>query len=180
MKSYLKYDDTQVFKYDNLILAVIYTIGHILIAITCNRIITGASFDAAAVDAFIEPIINGFWFYFLLVFLKSLLIKKIDNSNFKFLSPNQIGIYLAVIYTLGHIFIAMICNRLLTGAPLNLAALDAIIEPIVNGFWFYLLFEVFSIIKVKRSAAGKSSKNPTPSSYSSSKFSPINNKKTLD
>ena len=29
-----------------------------------------------AVDAFIEPIINGFWFYFLLVFLKSLLIKK--------------------------------------------------------------------------------------------------------
>ena len=83
MKSYLKYDDTQVFKYDNLILAVIYTIGHILIAITCNRIITGASFDAAAVDAFIEPIINGFWFYFLLVFLKSLLIKKMDNSNFK-------------------------------------------------------------------------------------------------
>ena len=74
----------------------------------------------------------------------------------------------------------MICNRLLTGAPLNLAALDAIIEPIVNGFWFYLLFEVFSIIKVKTRAAGISSKNATPSSYSSSKFSPINNKKTLD
>ena len=46
MKNYLKYDDTQVFKYDNLVLAVVYTIGHILIAMTCNRIITGASCDA--------------------------------------------------------------------------------------------------------------------------------------
>ena len=65
MKNYLKYDDTQVFKYDSLVLAVVYTIGHILIAMTCNRIITGASFDVAALDAFIEPIINGFWFYLL-------------------------------------------------------------------------------------------------------------------
>ena len=65
MKNYLKYDDVKVFKYDNLILAVIYTIGHILIAMTCNRIITGASLDMAAADAFIEPIINGFWFYLL-------------------------------------------------------------------------------------------------------------------
>ena len=70
MKDYLKYDDTQVFKYDNVVLAVIYTIGHILIAMTCNRIITGASLDMAAADAFIEPIINGFWFYFLHQFFK--------------------------------------------------------------------------------------------------------------
>ena len=48
MKNYLKYDDTQVFKYDNLVLAVIYTIGHILIAITCNRIITGATLDTVS------------------------------------------------------------------------------------------------------------------------------------
>ncbi len=58
MKNYLKYDDVKVFKYDNLVLAVIYTIGHILIAMTCNRIITGASLDMAAPDAFIEPIID--------------------------------------------------------------------------------------------------------------------------
>ena len=74
MKNYLKYDDVKVFKYDNLVLAVIYTIGHILIAMTCNRIITGATLDMAAADAFIEPIINGFWFYFLLVVLKLSLI----------------------------------------------------------------------------------------------------------
>ena len=77
MKNYLKYDDVKVFKYDNLVLAVIYTIGHILIAMTCNRIITGATLDMAAADAFIEPIINGFWFYFLLVFLKRIIIEKI-------------------------------------------------------------------------------------------------------
>ena len=64
MKNLLKYDDVKVFKYDNVILALIYTIGHIFIAMTCNRIITGASLNMAAADAFIEPIINGFWFYF--------------------------------------------------------------------------------------------------------------------
>ena len=58
MRKFLQYDDTQVIKYDSLILAVIYTIGHILIAMTCNRIITGATLDMAAADAFIEPIIN--------------------------------------------------------------------------------------------------------------------------
>ena len=56
-------------------------------------------------------------------------------------------LYLAIIYTIGHILIAMTCNRLLTGAPLNLAAIDALVEPIINGFWFYLLFEVLNIYK---------------------------------
>ena len=65
MKDYLKYDDVKVFKYENIYLTIIYTIGHIAVAITCNRIITGASMDMAAVDAFVEPIINGFWFYVL-------------------------------------------------------------------------------------------------------------------
>ena len=99
MKDYLKYDDTQIFKYDNLILASIYTVGHILIAMTCNRIITGASFDVAAADAFIEPIINGFWFYFLLVFLKKIIIQKIDSYNIGFLNSSSIGIYLAVMHS---------------------------------------------------------------------------------
>ena len=46
-------------------LAVIYTIGHILIAITIASFVFNASLNLAALDAFIEPIINGFWFYFL-------------------------------------------------------------------------------------------------------------------
>ena len=145
MRKFLQYDDTQVIKYDSLILAVIYTIGHILIAMTCNRIITGATLDMAAADAFIEPIINGFWFYFLLVYLKNFVEKQISKKTITFISNAKLGIYLSVIYTFGHILIAMTCNRLLTGAPLNLAAIDAIIEPLINGFWFYLLFEVFNL-----------------------------------
>ena len=150
MKEYLKYDDIKVFKYENLYLAIIYTIGHILIAMTCNRIITGASLDMAAADAFVEPIINGFWFYFLLVYLKKIFVKKIESNDLKFINLNQIGFLLAFIYTVGHILIAMTCNRLLTGAPLNLAAIDAFVEPIINGFWFYLLFEIVNKFKAKK------------------------------
>ena len=47
----------------SLMLAVVYTIGHIIIAITCVTLITGASIELAAIDALVEPIINGFWFY---------------------------------------------------------------------------------------------------------------------
>lgn len=46
-------------------LVIIYTIGHIIIAMICNKLITGARFDLAAADAIIEPMINGVWFYFL-------------------------------------------------------------------------------------------------------------------
>ena len=50
----------------------------------------------------------------------------------------------AIIYTIGHIIIAMTCNRLITGAELNLAAIDAVIEPIINGGWFYLLDKIYT------------------------------------
>lgn len=55
----------KLMKGNSIILAVIYTVGHIIIAMTCNRIITGAALDLAAIDAIIEPCINGIWFYIL-------------------------------------------------------------------------------------------------------------------
>ena len=150
MKDYLRYDDVKIFKYENFYLTAIYTIGHIFVAMTCNRIITGASLDMAATDAFVEPIINGFWFYFLLVYLKKIFVNKIQSSKLTFVDTYQIGFLLAFFYTIGHILIAMTCNRLLTGAPLNLAAIDAFVEPIVNGLWFYILFEIFYKYKSKK------------------------------
>ena len=45
--------------------AVVYTIGHVIIAMICNTIITGAAWEVAMVDAVIEPCINGVWYYFL-------------------------------------------------------------------------------------------------------------------
>ena len=50
---------------------------------------------------------------------------------------------LAAIYTIGHIFIAMICTYLITGATLELAATNAIVEPCVNGVWFYILHRAY-------------------------------------
>jgi uncharacterized membrane protein len=44
---------------------VVYTVGHIVIAMTCNRIITGADWALAGADAIIEPLINGGWYYML-------------------------------------------------------------------------------------------------------------------
>ena len=44
-----------------------------------------------------------------------------------------------IIYTIGHIIIAMTSNRLITGADWRLAGLDAIIEPLINGGWYYML-----------------------------------------
>ena len=50
---------------------------------------------------------------------------------------------LAAIYTVGHIFIAMVCTYLITGATLELAATNAIVEPCVNGVWFYILHRAY-------------------------------------
>ena len=38
----------------SLSLAIIYTIGHIIIAIICVSLITGASLELAAIDALVE------------------------------------------------------------------------------------------------------------------------------
>ena len=54
------------------------------------------------------------------------------------------SIVLATVYTVGHIAIAMTCNYLITGAALELAAVDAIVEPVINGFWFYILHKSWS------------------------------------
>tara|TARA_B100001057_G_scaffold474132_1_gene539325 strand:- start:519 stop:962 length:444 start_codon:yes stop_codon:yes gene_type:complete len=108
-------------------LAVVYTIGHIFIAIACASYIFNAPLNLAAVDAFIEPIINGFWFYLLHQYFKN----KLSN------------IVITVIYTIGHICVATLCAALIFNAPLNLAAIDAFVEPIINSFWFYALHSIW-------------------------------------
>ena len=51
--------------HSSISLAVIYTFGHILIAILTVKFMTDASwFDAGSV-ALVEPCINGVWFYIL-------------------------------------------------------------------------------------------------------------------
>jgi uncharacterized membrane protein len=57
------------------------------------------------------------------------------------------SVMLAVIYTIGHIVIAMVCNNFITGASFELAAVDAIVEPMINGVWFYILHKLYKQFK---------------------------------
>ena len=62
-------------KGDSLILALIYTAGHILIAMTVVSVMTGASLWEAGLVALIEPAINGVWFYVLHLIWKKKFLK---------------------------------------------------------------------------------------------------------
>lgn len=57
---------------------------------------------------------------------------------------------LVVIYTIGHIIIAMICIKTITGASMDLAAIDAVVEPMINGVWFYALHKTYSKIIARK------------------------------
>jgi len=61
------------------------------------------------------------------------------------------SLLLTLIYTLGHFIIAVACVYFITGAPLELATIDAIVEPLLNAIWLYTLHKVFFRKKLKRS-----------------------------
>ena len=50
---------------DSILLAVIFFIGHVLIAMTVVYLITGSSIWEAGLVALVEPAINSVWFYVL-------------------------------------------------------------------------------------------------------------------
>tara|TARA_X000000950_G_C13431614_1_gene464292 strand:- start:291 stop:530 length:240 start_codon:yes stop_codon:yes gene_type:complete len=54
---------------------------------------------------------------------------------------------LAIVYTVGHIIVAAIVAYIITGTSIKLAALDAIVEPIINGIWFYVLHSAYKKYK---------------------------------
>ena len=54
-----------IFKNNSFTLALIYTLGHIIISMAVVSIMTGASLWEAGTVALIEPAINGVWFYVL-------------------------------------------------------------------------------------------------------------------
>tara|TARA_Y100000287_G_scaffold54874_1_gene43118 strand:+ start:102 stop:359 length:258 start_codon:yes stop_codon:yes gene_type:complete len=62
---------------------------------------------------------------------------------------------LALIYTLGHIVIAMSVVSVMTGASLWEAGAVALIEPSINGVWFYVLHKIWR----------KYSKNPKAKAF---------------
>ena len=63
--------------------------------------------------------------------------KGIQGAFMKILTGSSLT--LALIYTLGHVCIAMTVVTLLTGANLWEAGTVALVEPAINGVWFYVL-----------------------------------------
>ena len=66
------------------------------------------------------------------------------------LTKSALGIFtqnslaLALTYTIGHVIIAMNVVYWLTGASLWEAGAVALIEPAINGFWFYILHKLWT------------------------------------
>ena len=69
----------------------------------------------------------------------------IQGAIKKLISGSCLG--LAIIYTLGHIVIAMTVVSLMTGASLWEAGAVALIEPSINGVWFYVLHSAWKRYK---------------------------------
>ena len=62
--------------YSSISLALIFFIGHMIIAMTVVSIITGASIWEAGAVAVVEPAINSVWFYVLHRVYKKVTSKK--------------------------------------------------------------------------------------------------------
>ena len=69
----------------------------------------------------------------------------IQGAIKKLVTGSSVG--LAVTYTLGHIVIAMTVVSLMTGASLWEAGAVALIEPSINGVWFYILHRIYKKVK---------------------------------
>ena len=69
----------------------------------------------------------------------------IQGALKKLVAGSSVG--LALIYTLGHVVIAMTVVSLMTGASLFEAGAVALIEPSINGVWFYVLHKTYKKIK---------------------------------
>ena len=69
----------------------------------------------------------------------------IQGAIKKLLTTSSVG--LALIYTVGHVIIAMTVVSVMTGASLWEAGAVALIEPSINGIWFYVLHKTYKKIK---------------------------------
>ena len=69
----------------------------------------------------------------------------IQGAFKKLVAGSSVG--LAITYTLGHIVIAMTVVSLMTGASLWEAGAVALVEPSINGVWFYILHRTYKKVK---------------------------------
>ena len=63
----------------------------------------------------------------------------IINSSKRIFKNNQGSILRTIVYTIGHFAIAIICLMLISDVSFWIALTDAIIEPLANSVWYFIL-----------------------------------------
>ena len=63
----------------------------------------------------------------------------IFNSAKQVYTNNRGSILRTIVYTIGHFFIAITVLMLLADVPFMIALTDAIVEPLANSVWYFLL-----------------------------------------
>ena len=64
-------------------------------------------------------------------------------------SHNRGSILRTIVYTIGHFIIAITVLMLVADVSLNIALTDAIVEPLANSVWYFLL-DKFWASKIKK------------------------------
>ena len=63
----------------------------------------------------------------------------IINSAKRIYKDNQGSILRTIVYTIGHFAIAITVLMLIADVPFMIALTDAIVEPIANSVWYFIL-----------------------------------------
>tara|TARA_B100000963_G_scaffold86662_1_gene74316 strand:- start:1363 stop:1611 length:249 start_codon:yes stop_codon:yes gene_type:complete len=77
------------------------------------------------------------------------MIESIKPSTLSTSKSEYNGFKLALIYTAGHICIAMTVVGITTGSTLWESGVVAIVEPAINGIWFYILYKVWGRLRAE-------------------------------
>ena len=79
------------------------------------------------------------------------MITEFTDSMLGVWRANRASLARTVIYTIGHFVIAITCLMLIADVSIREAMTDAIVEPIANSVWYFLLdkFWASKIIKKK-------------------------------
>jgi len=67
------------------------------------------------------------------------LTKGIYQVGKGFYENNKGSILRTIVYTIGHFTIAIICLMLIADVSFGIALTDAIVEPIANSVWYFVL-----------------------------------------
>ena len=67
------------------------------------------------------------------------MITEFTHSFIRVLKGNSGTILRTIVYTIGHFMIAITCLMLIADVPLHLAVTDAIVEPLANSVWYFIL-----------------------------------------